>query len=161
MTRQAVTQHLAVLEAANLVATVRRGREKLHYLNPVPIHEIYERWVRKFETGRLGLLRELNRSVADLGPADAPRIGAGRHPLAFTGLALAGANSPAKPGDGILTGLDIVELPLEGLRFFRLSPIALVHSTAANRPIEHERTQLASSRQTCQLALTWRGDMAD
>ena len=63
MTRQAVTQHLAVLEAANLVATVRRGREKLHYLNPVPIHEIYERWVRKFETGRLGLLRELKTKI--------------------------------------------------------------------------------------------------
>ncbi|MGG2309984.1 ArsR/SmtB family transcription factor, partial [Salmonella enterica] len=45
MTRQAVSKHLAVLEAANLVAVVWQGREKLHYLNPVPIHEIAERWI--------------------------------------------------------------------------------------------------------------------
>ena len=51
MTRQAVSQHLEILEAANLVTTIRRGREKLHYLNPVPLHEIYERWIRKFERG--------------------------------------------------------------------------------------------------------------
>jgi DNA-binding transcriptional ArsR family regulator len=63
MTRQAVTQHLAVLEAANLVATIRRGREKLHFINPVPIHEIYQRWVRKFETQRLSLLRDLKIKV--------------------------------------------------------------------------------------------------
>jgi DNA-binding transcriptional ArsR family regulator len=63
MSRQAVTQHLALLEAANLVATVRRGREKLHFINPVPIHEIYQRWVRKFETQRLSLLRELKNKV--------------------------------------------------------------------------------------------------
>ena len=63
MTRQAVTQHLAVLEAANLVATIRRGREKLHFINPVPIHEIYQRWVRKFETQRLSLLRDLKTKV--------------------------------------------------------------------------------------------------
>ena len=49
MTRQAVTKHLALLEAANLVATVKRGREKLHYLNPVPIHEIAERWIGKYD----------------------------------------------------------------------------------------------------------------
>jgi len=49
MTRQSVTQHLAVLEAADLVSTVRRGREKLHYLNAVPLHEIQERWLDKFE----------------------------------------------------------------------------------------------------------------
>jgi hypothetical protein len=56
MTRQAVSKHLAVLEDAGLVATVRRGREKrekLHYLNPVPIHEIYERWISRYEQGRL------------------------------------------------------------------------------------------------------------
>lgn len=52
MTRQAVTKHLGLLEAANLVAVVWRGREKLHYLNPVPLHEIYERWIGKYE--RLG-----------------------------------------------------------------------------------------------------------
>jgi DNA-binding transcriptional ArsR family regulator len=48
MTRQGVTQHLALLEAANLIATLRRGREKLHFLNPVPLQEIYERWIAKF-----------------------------------------------------------------------------------------------------------------
>ena len=53
MTRQGVTQHLDVLESANLVATVRRGREKLHFLNPVPLQEIYERWIAKFEKPRL------------------------------------------------------------------------------------------------------------
>jgi uncharacterized protein YndB with AHSA1/START domain/DNA-binding transcriptional ArsR family regulator len=56
MTRQATTQHLAVLEAANLVSTVRRGREKLHYLNPVPLHQIQERWIDKFERPRLRTL---------------------------------------------------------------------------------------------------------
>ena len=63
MTRQAVTQHLQLLEDANLVATVRRGREKLHYLNPVPLHEIYERWIGKFERGRLGALRDLKKRL--------------------------------------------------------------------------------------------------
>jgi DNA-binding transcriptional ArsR family regulator len=63
MTRQAVTQHLGVLEAANLVTTVWRGREKLHYLNPVPVHEIYERWIRKFERHRLRTLRELKKHL--------------------------------------------------------------------------------------------------
>jgi DNA-binding transcriptional ArsR family regulator len=63
MTRQAVTQHLSVLEAANLVATVRRGREKLHYLNPVPLHEIHERWIRKFERQRLGALRDFKKRL--------------------------------------------------------------------------------------------------
>jgi DNA-binding transcriptional ArsR family regulator len=63
MTRQAVTKHLAILEAANLVATQKRGREKLHYLNPVPIHEIADRWIGKFERGRLGALAELKRKL--------------------------------------------------------------------------------------------------
>ena len=63
MTRQAVTKHLAVLEAANLVATIWRGREKLHYLNPVPIHEIADRWIGKFEWSRLRLLAELNKKL--------------------------------------------------------------------------------------------------
>lgn len=63
MTRQAVTQHLAVLEAANLVSTVWRGREKLHYLNPVPIHQIFERWIRKFERHRLQILRDLKKKL--------------------------------------------------------------------------------------------------
>ena len=56
MTRQAVTQHLDQLEQANLVAVQRQGREKLHFFNPVPIHEVYERWIRKFEKQRLEAL---------------------------------------------------------------------------------------------------------
>ena len=63
MTRQAVTKHLVILEAANLIATVRRGREKLHYINPVPIHEIGVRWIGKFEAQRLDVLAELNRNL--------------------------------------------------------------------------------------------------
>src|ERR1700691_764888 len=63
MTRQAVSKHLAILENANLVATMRRGREKLHYLNPVPIHEIAERWIGKFERSRLQALSELKKDL--------------------------------------------------------------------------------------------------
>ncbi len=63
MTRQAVSKHLAILEQANLVATVRRGREKLHYLNPVPIHRIAERWIGKFERSRLEALGELKKAL--------------------------------------------------------------------------------------------------
>ena len=65
MTRQSATQHLAVLEAANLISTVRRGREKLHYLNPVPLHEIQERWIDKFERPRLRALSTLKRRAED------------------------------------------------------------------------------------------------
>jgi len=63
MTRQAITKHLGILEEANLVATLRRGREKLHYLNPVPIHEIADRWIGKYERSRLLALRELKRNL--------------------------------------------------------------------------------------------------
>ncbi|MFI5411083.1 ArsR/SmtB family transcription factor [Kaistia sp. UC242_56] len=63
MTRQSATQHLGILEAANLVSTVRRGREKLHFINPVPLHEVYERWVRKFEQQRLSLLHDLKKEL--------------------------------------------------------------------------------------------------
>ncbi|KVW33329.1 ArsR/SmtB family transcription factor [Burkholderia ubonensis] len=63
MSRQAVSKHLALLEAANLVATVWRGREKLHYLNPVPIHDIAERWIGKFERQRLQALADLKRGL--------------------------------------------------------------------------------------------------
>jgi DNA-binding transcriptional ArsR family regulator len=63
MTRQAVSKHLGILEAANLVATVKRGREKLHYLNPVPIHEIAERWIGKFERSRLQALSDLKKNL--------------------------------------------------------------------------------------------------
>ena len=63
MTRQAVTKHLSILEAANLVTSLKHGREKLHYLNPVPIHDIGERWVRKFERDKLVALSELKRKL--------------------------------------------------------------------------------------------------
>jgi len=63
MTRQAVTKHLRLLEEANLVATVWQGREKLHYLNPVSIYDIAERWIGKFERGRLRVLAELKRCL--------------------------------------------------------------------------------------------------
>ena len=63
ITRQAVTKHLLLLEVANLVATVWRGREKLHYLNPVPIHQIGERWIKKFERTKLVALGELKRRL--------------------------------------------------------------------------------------------------
>ncbi|MGA3048654.1 MAG: helix-turn-helix transcriptional regulator [Terracidiphilus sp.] len=63
MTRQAVTKHLKLLEEATLVVTIRRGREKLHYLNPMPIHEITERWIGKYERGRLRALGELKNKL--------------------------------------------------------------------------------------------------
>src|SRR5258706_12655425 len=63
MTRQAVAKHLAILEGANLVATVKRGREKLHFINPVPINDIAERWIGKFEKGRLRVLSELKKNL--------------------------------------------------------------------------------------------------
>ncbi|WP_343652332.1 metalloregulator ArsR/SmtB family transcription factor [Stenotrophomonas sp.] len=63
MTRQSATQHVGLLEDANLISTVRRGREKLHYINPVPLHDVYERWVRKFEQQRLTLLHDLKREL--------------------------------------------------------------------------------------------------
>jgi DNA-binding transcriptional ArsR family regulator len=58
-----VTKHLGILEDANLVTTLRHGREKLHYLNPVPIHEIGERWIAKFERAKLVALSELKRQL--------------------------------------------------------------------------------------------------
>lgn len=63
MTRQAVTKHLAILEGANLLAVHRRGREKLHFINPVPINDIAERWIGKFERGRLRALSELKKNL--------------------------------------------------------------------------------------------------
>lgn len=63
MSRQAVSKHLAVLEKAHLVVSRRDGREKLHYLNPVPIHEIGERWIGKYEKSRLQALTELKRKL--------------------------------------------------------------------------------------------------
>ena len=65
MSRQAVAKHLVLLEAANLVVKVKRGREKLHYLNPVPINEIYMRWIGKFEQGRLDVLHTLKKALEE------------------------------------------------------------------------------------------------
>jgi DNA-binding transcriptional ArsR family regulator len=63
MSRQAVTKHLGVLEGANLVAVQWRGREKLHFINPVPIFDIADRWIGKFERGRLRALSDLKKSL--------------------------------------------------------------------------------------------------
>src|SRR3954462_15686772 len=71
MARQSVSKHLAVLEAANLVTTVRRGREKLHYLNAAPINEIGERWITRYERGRVEALADLKHALED-GPRDSP-----------------------------------------------------------------------------------------
>jgi DNA-binding transcriptional ArsR family regulator/uncharacterized protein YndB with AHSA1/START domain len=71
MARQSVSKHLAVLEAANLVTTVRRGREKLHYLNAAPINEIAERWITRYERDRVHALADLKRALEDT-PMDRP-----------------------------------------------------------------------------------------
>jgi DNA-binding transcriptional ArsR family regulator len=63
MSRQAVTKHLVILEDANLIAAVRRGRERFHFLNPVPINEIAERWIGKYERGRLRALADLKKNL--------------------------------------------------------------------------------------------------
>jgi DNA-binding transcriptional ArsR family regulator len=65
MTRQAVTKHLALLEAAGLVVTKKQGREKLHYLNPMPISEIYTRWIGKFEQSRIKALQNLKQALEE------------------------------------------------------------------------------------------------
>src|ERR1700683_765184 len=65
MSRQAVTKHLKMLEEATLIATIWRGREKLHYLNPMPIHEIAERWIGKYARGRLRALAELKSKLEE------------------------------------------------------------------------------------------------
>ena len=65
MARQSTTQHLDILQGANLISTVRRGRERLHYLNPVPLHEIQERWIDKFERPRLRALSTLKRRAEE------------------------------------------------------------------------------------------------
>jgi DNA-binding transcriptional ArsR family regulator len=67
MTRQAVTKHLGILEDANLVVTLKQGREKLHYLNPVPIHDIAERWIGKYERSRLDVLSKLKKNLEGTG----------------------------------------------------------------------------------------------
>lgn len=61
----AVSKHLAVLEAANLVVTVKRGRQTLHYLNPVPIGEIHDRWIGKYERHRVRALNDLKKALEE------------------------------------------------------------------------------------------------
>ena len=63
MSRQAVTKHLRILESANLVATRKEGRLKLHFINPVPINDIAERWIGKFERAPLDALADLKRNL--------------------------------------------------------------------------------------------------
>jgi hypothetical protein len=69
MTRQAVAKHLSILEKANLVSWKRQGRDKLHFFNPVPINEIAERWISKFERPRLTALSELKKNLERRGDA--------------------------------------------------------------------------------------------
>lgn len=73
MTRQGVTQHLALLETANLIAVQWRGREKLHFLNPVPLQEIYDRWIAKFERRRLKALSTLRYRLEEADQPQRPR----------------------------------------------------------------------------------------
>lgn len=63
MSRQAVSKHLAILEAANLVVSVRRGREKVHFINPVPIHDIAMRWIGRFQSNHLEALHRLKMAL--------------------------------------------------------------------------------------------------
>ena len=63
MSRQAVTKHLSILENANLISVQRQGREKLHFINPVPINDIAERWLNKFQRGHLRALSALKKSL--------------------------------------------------------------------------------------------------
>lgn len=70
MTRQAVTKHLGLLEAANLIASVKRGREKFHYLNPVPIQEIADRWIGKYERSRVEALSDMKQKLEGGSDAD-------------------------------------------------------------------------------------------
>jgi uncharacterized protein YndB with AHSA1/START domain/DNA-binding transcriptional ArsR family regulator len=74
MTRQGVTAHLDVLVAAGVVTTVKHGREKLHYLNPVPLHEIYERWIAKFEEPELEALSGLKRQLEQESTMEKPKL---------------------------------------------------------------------------------------
>src|SRR4051812_10342321 len=72
MTRQSVSKHLAILEAANLVTTIRRGREKLHYLNAAPINEIAERWITQYDRHRVHALADLKRALEEPPMSDKP-----------------------------------------------------------------------------------------
>ncbi len=65
MVRQSVSKHLDILEAANLVTTLRQGREKLHYLNAEPINEIAERWIHRYERARVHALADLKHALEE------------------------------------------------------------------------------------------------
>jgi DNA-binding transcriptional ArsR family regulator len=73
MTRQAVSKHLALLESAGLVSTVRRGREKLHHLDPVPIQEIHDRWIGKYERSRVQAITSLRAALEESDDSTAAR----------------------------------------------------------------------------------------
>ena len=73
MARQSVSKHLAILEAANLVASIRQGREKLHYLNAVPINEIAERWINRYDQDRVRALSDLKRALEET-PVESPEF---------------------------------------------------------------------------------------
>src|SRR6202142_4361348 len=73
MARQSVSKHLAILEAANLVTTIRRGREKLHFLNAAPINEIAERWINRYDRERVRALADLKRALEE-GPMEQPQF---------------------------------------------------------------------------------------
>ncbi|GAA4613719.1 SRPBCC domain-containing protein [Actinoallomurus liliacearum] len=70
MARQSATQHLDILERANLVTVVRRGRERLHYLNPAPVHEIEERWISRFDRPRLQAINEIKNKAEEYAMTD-------------------------------------------------------------------------------------------
>lgn len=72
MRRQSVSQHLEILEAANLVTSMRDGRRKLHYLNPVPIHQLQTRWIWKFEEPRLAALATIKQHAEESAMSDIP-----------------------------------------------------------------------------------------
>jgi uncharacterized protein YndB with AHSA1/START domain/DNA-binding transcriptional ArsR family regulator len=72
MARQSATQHLDILERASLVTIVRRGRERLHYLNPVPIHEIEERWISGFDQPRLRAISAIKNQAEEYAMTDGP-----------------------------------------------------------------------------------------
>ena len=97
MARQSVSKHLAVLEAANLVTTVRRGREKLHYLNAAPINEIGERWITSYERARVDVLADLKRALEDTG-MDKPSFVYTTY--IQTTLNASGRPSPTRPSPG-------------------------------------------------------------
>jgi uncharacterized protein YndB with AHSA1/START domain len=70
MTRQSVTKHLSVLEAAGLVTTLRRGREKLHYLNAAPVNDIADRWIHHYDRARADALSDLKTALEETNPMD-------------------------------------------------------------------------------------------